>query len=262
MYVNSPEGLKIRSDQTLNSTKLAVVPNRLPLKIIKLGNIETIDTINAPWIEILIPCYLWAECGTHYGWIFGGYLSKSQPDFTTNKWTSKNLEQYLINKNWVLDSDDRIHFIFYSDGTYCRAIPETDIGEFGTWKAISKNEIEFNRQGIMHDVVDESFSLELEFYPDGSFSNDTDYYHIGFDYFDDSLSPSFYYTNKYGENYIKGIIDTSYFYNRSAEESKIPEYKDKAVRKAIEVGVSAEGTKYADLYQLYWKNRENPSWEH
>ena len=37
--------------------------------------------ITAPWIEILIPSYEWKNKEPQYGWVFGGYLSKEQPEF-------------------------------------------------------------------------------------------------------------------------------------------------------------------------------------
>lgn len=261
MYVNSLEGLKIRSDQTLESKKLAVIPDRLPVKIIKIGNITTIDNIKAPWIKILIPCYLWDECGTHFGWVFGGYLKTNQSEFTAHNWNSKEYITYLINKTWTLDSNEYMQLNFYSDGTYRRGIIETDIGEYGTWSISDDYDaIIFNRKGVMHEDTDETYSAHFSFSSDGSFFLDKDQYHIFFDYFDDSLSSSFYYLNKDRHNYLEELGNTSFFYQRKCDESKIAEYKEKCARKAIEVGVSAKGTEYADLYPLYWKDRENPSW--
>ena len=74
MYVDSPEGLRVRDKPSLKSNRICGLTHRLPVKIVAIGKEDTIDGITAPWVEILIPCYEWKGENPEYGWIFGGYL--------------------------------------------------------------------------------------------------------------------------------------------------------------------------------------------
>jgi len=75
MYVNSPEGLRVRDNPILSANRICGLPDRLPVKVIAIGEEDTIDEITAPWIKILIPHYEWENVHVEYGWVFGGYLS-------------------------------------------------------------------------------------------------------------------------------------------------------------------------------------------
>lgn len=90
MYVNSPEGLRVRDNPTLSANKICGLPHRLPVKVIEVGQEATIDEITAPWIKILIPHYEWKNAHTEYGWVFGGYLSEHNKEedkmYFYNRW--------------------------------------------------------------------------------------------------------------------------------------------------------------------------------
>ena len=57
MYVDSPEGLRVRDKPSLKSNRLCGLTHQLPVKVVAIGREETIDGITAPWVEILIPQY-------------------------------------------------------------------------------------------------------------------------------------------------------------------------------------------------------------
>lgn len=85
MYVEPPEGLRVRSQPSLSSEKLATLSYRLGVKIVSVGPEETIDGITAPWIEVLLPRYEWKGFEPEYGWVFGGYLVKKPAPFFYQK---------------------------------------------------------------------------------------------------------------------------------------------------------------------------------
>ena len=100
MYVDSPEGLRVRDAPSLKSNRICGLTHRLSVKVVAIGNEETIDGITAPWVEILIPRYEWNGETPEYGWIFGGYLKEKQPAFETPK-NAAQLEEYLKGGNWT-----------------------------------------------------------------------------------------------------------------------------------------------------------------
>lgn len=81
MYVDSVDGLRVRDKPSLKSNRLCALTHRLPLKVVAIGQEETIDGITAPWVEILIPRYEWKDEKAEYGWAFGAYLSEKQPKY-------------------------------------------------------------------------------------------------------------------------------------------------------------------------------------
>ncbi len=75
MYILPEDGLRVRSKPELKSKKLLTLPYRLPVKIVAVGKEATIDGITSNWVEIYIPREY------SFGWVFGGYLAKEQPEF-------------------------------------------------------------------------------------------------------------------------------------------------------------------------------------
>lgn len=118
MYVNSKEGLRVRNKPTLvGSNKIVTVPHGVIVKIVAIGQEENIDELCAPWVEILIPSYLWKSDTPEYGWVYGGYLTKKRPTGTLRHLYGKELESYLISiKNW--EPDGLTSMWFYDDHTF------------------------------------------------------------------------------------------------------------------------------------------------
>lgn len=259
MFVNSPEGLKIRDGEGLKSVRIAGVDHRMPLKIIRLGKTETIDGISAPWVKVLIPRYSWASAGTRFGWVFGGYLQENRPALSTTGWTASDLANYLGKYRWrEYDADSEPGYIFSFDneqGSFWRGKAGSGIGEGGTWKAISRNEVSFHTTFVMEDEEDERWNLKFTFYPDGSFSHGEYRLYIDFAYIlEEGLqdTPEYYELSMNGCNFLEWVATTEWIRD-----------KDELIREAIEAGISAEKTKADEdeLYHQYWKDRENPSWK-
>lgn len=95
LYVNSPEGLRIRNKPTLSGSKIGVLYDRMKVKIISVGEETTIDGIKSNWVQILLPLETIKSNKNVYGWIFGGYLTDKLEPFSTKKWTDNDLQRYL-----------------------------------------------------------------------------------------------------------------------------------------------------------------------
>ncbi|GHT71977.1 hypothetical protein FACS1894110_25950 [Spirochaetia bacterium] len=70
MFVNSPEGLRVRSEPNINSEKISLLKNGQEVSILNkdMNNVE-IDGINGNWYLI--------QTEEITGWVFSGYLSNS-----------------------------------------------------------------------------------------------------------------------------------------------------------------------------------------
>jgi hypothetical protein len=74
MSVDSPEGLRVRKEPSLNSEKICTLPDNFNVIMTCLGKGATVDDIKSAWVEILLPQYLWSGPKAEFGWVFGGYL--------------------------------------------------------------------------------------------------------------------------------------------------------------------------------------------
>ena len=121
MYIDSPEGLRVRDKPSLKSNKICGLTHRLSVKVVAIGKEETIDGITAPWVEILIPRYEWKNDEAEFGWVFGGYLSEKRPKFTAPR-NSQELKDYLCAfPCWSSSKGSAFHYHFSPDGKFwCR----------------------------------------------------------------------------------------------------------------------------------------------
>ena len=120
MYVDSEDGLRARDLPSLKSARLCALPHRLPVKVVAVGREETIDGITAPWVEILLPRYEWKGEEAEFGWVFGGYLSGEQPDFTKPPKTAKELQDYLSSIDaWDEYENNENHYYIFSFRNSC-----------------------------------------------------------------------------------------------------------------------------------------------
>mgnify|MGYP003322020599 CR=1 FL=1 len=74
MYVDSPEGLKVRDKAGLDGTRISGLTHLQKVKVAEKGAKATIDGIASNWIKIEIPSTEWTSNKPSYGWVFGGYL--------------------------------------------------------------------------------------------------------------------------------------------------------------------------------------------
>lgn len=97
MYVNSKEGLNVRTAPELSAEKRTLLINGDCVIVNSIGEETVIDGIRDNWIEIVLPNDLWADpCETEYGWVFGGYLSSSEILLSQNQMLSVIKERRYI----------------------------------------------------------------------------------------------------------------------------------------------------------------------
>ncbi|MBP5451084.1 MAG: SH3 domain-containing protein [Treponema sp.] len=151
MYVDSPEGLRVRSAPSLKSNRICGLTHRLPVKIVAIGKEEEIDGIMAPWVEILIPRYEWKSDEPEYGWVFGGYLAVEKPTFVAPQNASELADYLSTYMSWAFADKhgESLGFMhFYRDGTFSEIHPapgdagfrDSDFSDgskwYGTWKTL------------------------------------------------------------------------------------------------------------------------------
>ena len=133
LYVNSPEGLRIRNKPSLSGTKIGLLYDRMKLKILEIGTEETIDGITSNWIRVLLQVESLKQKKTVSGWVFGGYLTDSLKPFSTKDWTDRDLILYLSRFEWWNG------YRFTQDGRCFWALKESGAGASGTYSVSIKN---------------------------------------------------------------------------------------------------------------------------
>jgi hypothetical protein len=131
LYVNSPEGLRIRNKPTLSGSKIGILYDRMKVKIISIGEETTIDGIKSNWIQILLPIETIKSNENVYGWIFGGYLTEKLEPFSTKNWTDYDLQRYLCRFPWVTGT--RSYYQFDQDNSYKMGLLESGAGGNGKY---------------------------------------------------------------------------------------------------------------------------------
>lgn len=137
LYVNSSEGLRIRDTQKLSGNKIGVLYDRMKVKVISIGDEETIDGIKSNWIRILLPIETIKSNVNEYGWIFGGYLTEQLEPFSIENWSDNDLKRYLCRFSWVTGT--RSFYQFSLDGVYRMGLLESGAGGSGKYSVSIKN---------------------------------------------------------------------------------------------------------------------------
>ena len=254
MYVDSKEGLRVRDYPSLKSNRICGLTHRLPVKVVAIGKEETIDGIKAPWVEILIPRYEWKSAEPEYGWVFGGYLSATQPRFKTPS-NKEELFKYLCSfPYWQSNDTPGFNMSFSSDGKFWCGAFEKGEPTVGTFEVVDKDtvritsafmgmevEIEYTTQELnISEITEYSFKYGGPFFK----------YHIG-----STFCGNLQYDYKYFENFYKEKFTYNKF-KRSIYEVEYEYQKDhfeeELLDKYIQAGISAKGTEYEQQYHDYW----------
>lgn len=137
LYVDSPEGLRIRKEASLSSEKIGVLFDRQVVKVISIGKEITIDGITSNWVKILLPVESFNNNKRTYGWVFGGYLSNESKPFSTENWTDADLQRYLSRFAWSVGY--RQYYYFAPDGKFTSGVYESETGSDGTYTTSVKD---------------------------------------------------------------------------------------------------------------------------
>ena len=164
MYVNSPEGLRIRQQPSFSGKKLCTIPNMIQVKVVAIGNEVTIDGIKAPWVEILVPRYEWKGDEPEYGWVFGGYLSDSREQWKLPLELRLQIYNFYSMIDFCAEGFNSKTFSFnYNVHSYDRKFK---VHYFGKWK-VDKDTVLFDgthqifsENGLIWE--EESYKAELQ----------------------------------------------------------------------------------------------------
>jgi hypothetical protein len=129
IYINSQEGLRKRSEPSINGnvTGLLVHGERV-IVWEKSDNMDTIDGITEYWYRVRYNVNI-------DEWIFGGYISENLPS-----------DLPIILGKWDNINRQRETFVFSPNHDYMNALKESSNGIWGTWE-LNKNSIRvFNRR--------------------------------------------------------------------------------------------------------------------
>lgn len=275
MYVDASDGLRVRDKPSLKSNRLCGLPHRLPVKVVSIGDEETIDGITAPWVEILVPPSL-NKGASKFGWIFGGYLKAQRPEFLQEDLNTDGIKNYLKNQMWSYAWEDGgsiytgVCFFgenqidiycdhgvsvdhktsgYSFDGHYFNLLEFfnkiTDYDYNGYYNQYAKMEMLFtenyftdkNTRGQPDNLI---FRAELPYAPKnycyGKWVENEEIYEILRNNIEENLR---IYSFKDGKNVLQWL-----------QEKNI--YDSRLINNAIKMGVSAEGTKYEKEYHQYW----------
>lgn len=253
MYINSPQGLRIRDKPDFRSNRICSVNYRFPVKIVAIGKEVTVDGITDPWVEVLLPRYQWKSKSTpEYGWIFGGYLSKEKPAFTAPETTSQTID-FLQFYNWKLEENSYI--AFERNGYYKEGLWGTGFGQEGTWSMPDKSTINIKMR--VYGYGDDDSYVDIENKYDFKI---IDEYTILFGEhklissfcfrdvcFDES---SIYSFDINGNNFIQALEK---LYSDNPESFEVTRNSTKEYfMEAIISGIDASGTEYFAEYEKYW----------
>ena len=251
MYVNSPEGLKVRDNPSLSGKRICGLVNALPVKIVEVGKEAKIDGIKDNWIKILIPAYEWKGDEPEYGWVFGGYLSEKKVKYDLK--SPVDVQNLLMSKIW---RDENSYFIkwFSHDGTF--AFQKLAAGGGDTGQFTVKNSSTLVIKGRFYDEYETTeeytVSYSLKVIDENKIQIDGKTYVPYIDAMTFPLSSeinNFVYGDYSGQNIYEFIfLENPYDHVYTEEE------KDKVADILIKYGVDATGTPYEKKYDAYWSS--------
>lgn len=258
LYVDSPEGLRVRNMPDLIGKKTGVLFDRMAVKVISIGHEVSIDGIKSNWVKILLPVESLKNDEQVYGYVFGGYLTDSLKPFSTEGWTDADLNRYLSRFSWV--TGERNYREFETGGKYFTGRLESGAGGSGTYKASMKNKkitvsVAYGDEEGFGSPVTEIYSIkeikedcltlvlegdELLLKP--AFTNSVFYWSLTtektniYDFIESSFNALFY---PFASDMVKSIMGGK----------DMPDFLNNLIKAGVRLDI--EG--YDDKYRNYWK---------
>jgi hypothetical protein len=147
MYVNATEGLRARSEPSINSIRIGTFLHGQRLRILEKSSTPvTIDGVTNYWYKTSKDFVVNSNY-YRYSWVFGGYLSEQLPfdvPIILGKWDDKQRQGY------------RYHFS--PDYLYAEGLAESESDYIGTW-TLNENTIILKRRSSKN--VTETLSIQL-----------------------------------------------------------------------------------------------------
>ncbi len=269
MYVDSEDGLRVRDNPSLKSSRLCALQHRFPVKVVAIGKEETIDGITAPWVEILIPRYEWKDDVAEFGWVFGAYLSKEPSIIFAVPKTKEQLDLFLRSR---LISSSKFTFMGENISVMINEnvieFKESANAQWGNYiKILSENKFEYDCSAtlINEDPYKENLIFTIISGTENTFRTkvsgknfetfctwECKEYSRGICeqlYF---TSPSLYFISFFSkmDRIFSGYtrkVDCDFKNSKNIELTKA-----ELIDELIKSGVSAIGTEYEQLYHDYW----------
>ena len=249
MYVRSLEGLRARDFPGLGGNRLCGLPNGLPVKIVALGEEAEIDGIKAPWVKILLPRYEWKSDEPRYGWVFGGYLSRREPE--RDLANEADFIGFLASKIWKKTGGSTV-MEFTREGKYYRYRLAAGGGESGDFTVVSKDLIKARSR--FYDEGGPSgwytVSMKIEVVSDDEIRIDGETYRSYIDAMGKDIADRAYYL--YGNYQGKSLYDFIFEWN-PYNHQYTDEERNEIAFKLIQYGVDPKGSAYARQYEDYWR---------
>ncbi len=258
LYVNSPEGLRIRNKPTLSGSKIGVLYDRMKVKIISVGDETTIDGIKSNWVQILLPIETIKSKENVYGWIFGGYLTDKLEPFSTKKWTDNDLQRYLCRFPWVTGT--RSYYQFDQDNTYMMGYLESSASGNGKYTVSIKDKTITVKASYGDDEYESKVKTEIY-----KITNiEEDKISLKIDNSEFTLRPALTHDYFYGpltsEKFNPGSFElpsyNALMFSFSSDLIKTIDSKNfikNCTHNFIKMGIFIENEEYLKEYNAYWK---------
>jgi hypothetical protein len=135
MYVNSPEGLRIRAEPSINSRVVGMNSYGQCIWLLERSDVAvTIDGITAYW-------YNSSNGSGGNGWVFGGYLSENLPSNVP-----------IISGIWEAENNRRLVYSFDLNHRYWIGRKESGGGRSGEWE-LSGNTLILREDGYEYGEI-------------------------------------------------------------------------------------------------------------
>jgi hypothetical protein len=120
MYVNAKEGLRVRSEPSIDSSRVGTFFHGERIVLYEKSDIlDTIDGVENYWFQVRgVIGKQWFD----RAWIFGGYLSGQLPD-----------DAPVVIGYWDVDNDNRKCWIFHAHNSFMEGYKNSGNVKAGTW---------------------------------------------------------------------------------------------------------------------------------
>ena len=114
-YVDSKEGLNVRSEPSLSAKKIATLLDSDYVIPVEIGEKTTIDGTEDYWVKILLyPEHRKDKKKDEYGWVFGAYLDDAFPSFYADE-LKKQIKQRGFNHFPDFCDDFETNYMIYDE---------------------------------------------------------------------------------------------------------------------------------------------------
>lgn len=114
-YVDSKEGLNVRSEPSLSAKKIATLLDLDYVIPVEIGEKATIDGTEDYWVKILLyPEHRKDKKKDEYGWVFGAYLDDAFPSFYADE-LKKQIKQRGFNHFPDFCDDEETNYMIYDE---------------------------------------------------------------------------------------------------------------------------------------------------